>query len=412
MSSAALDLNSPSFFGDPYPVYARLRAERKPQFQGNSWIVTGYDDVASLLKHPNMTKQLTGGPPMPLNFSMIFQDPPTHTRLRGLVNQAFTPRRVKVLEQNILDTANKIIGGVASRRRMDFMADFAMPFPVTVIAEMLGVPPEDRDTFHHRSVEFVTASDLTGKDSDSGRKQMAAMTALTDYFSELIAKRRRDLKDDILSGLIEAHDDQERMNTEELIGNSILLLIAGHETTTNLFGNGLLTLLRHPELFERIKRDPTLIGGAVEEMLRFESPIQQGTFRVTTASIEASGVTIPQGQQVTAIIGAANRDPEQFPDPDRFDISRNPNRHLSFGLGIHFCLGASLARTEAKIGFTRLMEMLPELRLAREEPGWMPFSVAQGMKRVGWKSPWGEVPAPNWRANTIIRGLKTLPVEW
>ncbi len=205
------------------------------------------------------------------------------------------------------------------------------------------------------------------------------MAALIGYFQDLIRRRRAARAPDLISGLIDARDTQDRLTEDELLGTCILLLIAGHETTVNLLGNGLLALLQHREQFERLRQQPELIPCAVEEMLRFHSPVQRATFRAATEVIEIAGRRIEPGQQVSAVIGAANRDPAQFPDPDRFDVGREPNRHLAFGLGGHFCLGAPLARTEARIAFTRLLAQLPELRLVDVEPEWNRNTLLRGL---------------------------------
>lgn len=407
------DLESPAYYADPYRAYTDLRAQPAPHFYRDSWLVSRYDDVAALLKETQITKRMVRAQTMPLDLSMVFQDPPTHTRLRGLVNQAFTPRRLKRLDQRIFELADASIARVQRRGSMDFIAEFALPLPVTIIAEMLGVPAGDQEAFLRHSVDFVTAGDQCSSAEECQAIQWKAMCALTEYFTGLIAHRRTNPKDDILSGLIEASEDQDRLSSEELIGNAILLLIAGHETTVNLFGNGLYTLLRHPDQLALLRSQPDLLGSAIEEMLRYESPIQAGTFRAAAAPLQIGGTPIETGDSITLLLGAANRDPEQFPDPDRFDITRTPNRHLGFGLGIHFCLGAALARSEAKIGFTPLLERLPNLRLAgAPAPTTTPHPVVRWLHRFGATRRAETIFAPNWRTNTIIRGLKSLPIEW
>jgi len=279
---------------------------------------------------------------------------------------------------------------------MDFMADFALPLPVIVIAELLGVPPEDRETFRAWSNQIVTGIDAVRASQQNAQKQEEALMALAGYFTHLIQQRRERPREDLISAMIEARDAQDRLSEEELLGMCMLLLIAGHETTVNLLGNGLLTLLHYPDELALLTRAPLLPSksasagkrrpedmiSAVEEMLRFESPVQRATFRVTTDAIEIGGKTLEKGQQVSAVIGAANRDPAQFPDSDRFDVTRHPNRHLAFGLGIHFCLGAPLARAEARIGFTRLLEKLPTLRLVNEVPDWGPNTFFRGLRSL------------------------------
>jgi pimeloyl-[acyl-carrier protein] synthase len=259
-----------------------------------------------------------------------------------------------------------------------------LPLPVIVIAELLGVPPEDHHTFHAWSNQMVTGFDAVRRSEEHVKQTQEATLALGQYFADLIRRRRQQPRDDLISALTLARDAQDRLTEDELLAMCMLLLIAGHETTVNLLGNGLLTLLRHPTQLALLKNHPERLLSAVEEMLRFESPVQRATFRFTAETFEIGGRTLDKGQQVSAVLGAANRDPTQFPQPDTFDITRQPNRHLAFGLGIHFCLGAPLARTEARIGFARLLEQLPNLQLVSQ--------------------------TPDWSTNTFFRGLSTLPV--
>jgi len=396
MPTPLIDLTSPEYLADPYPTYARLREQRTPVYlnlagpTGGMWLVTRYDDVAAVLREMQISKDMSrlvpAPTPTPLDASMLFKDPPNHSRLRSLANQAFTPKRVKDLEVRIEEIANHLIDRVQANGGMDLIADYAMPLPIIVIAEMLGVPPDDRDTFRAWSNDLITGTDMVRGTDERRQKQGAAILALMGYFSRLIAERRGDPREDIISAMIEAHDEGGRMSEEELLGACILLLVAGHETTVNLFGNGLLSLLRNPDQLALLKEEPELLPSAVEEMLRFESPVQRGTFRVTLAPVEIGGTTLGPGEQVSAVLSAANRDPDQFPDADRFDITRAPNRHLAFGLGIHFCLGSALARTEARIGFARLLDRLPNLAFASD--------------------------SVDWNQNTLIRGLHTLPLRF
>jgi cytochrome P450 len=390
------DLSSPEFLANPYPFYRQLREAGAPFWlphggaTGGMWLFTRYADVAVLLKEAHTTKdaarlarpeQLT-----PFDHNMLGKDPPDHTRLRALANQAFTPARVRDLEPRIAQVVDNLLARVRLQGGMDFMFAFALPLPVIVIAELLGVPPEEQDTFHAWSNQMITSVDaLRASQADCDQSQAAAFS-LARYFADLIQRRRAAPRDDLIGALITARDAQDRLTEDELLAMCMLLLIAGHETTVNLLGNGLLALLQHPGELARLRAHPELLPCAVEEMLLYDSPVQRATFRLTTASVELGGARLEAGQQVSAVLGAANRDPEQFPDPDVFDIARLPNRHLAFGLGLHFCLGAPLARAEARIGFGRLLEQLPELRLATS--------------------------APEWNANTFFRGLRALPVEF
>jgi cytochrome P450 len=342
------------------------------------------------LKEANATKDTTPFTPpeqaTPFDHNMLGKDPPDHTRLRSLANQAFTPRRVKELEPRIQQIADDLIRRADRQGGMEFMADFALPLPVIVIAELLGVPPDERETFHAWSNQMVSAIDAVNVSATKEKQSQAAALALGGYFADLVRRRRQEPKDDLISALTLARDAEDRLTEGELLAMCMLLLIAGHETTVNLLGNGLLALLTHPDQLARLSSHSDLMPSAVEEMLRFESPVQRATFRLTTETLQIGEATIEKGQQVSAVIGAANRDPDQFPQPDLFDITRQPNRHLAFGLGIHFCLGAPLARTEARIGFTRLLEQWPRLQLTGQ--------------------------APDWNANTFFRGLRTLPVAF
>jgi cytochrome P450 len=269
---------------------------------------------------------------------------------------------------------------------MDVIEEFAYPIPVNVICEMLGVPIEDHERFKGWSLDVARGLDsiLLPPDSEVPRRSIASRTALADYFRELIARRRASPRADMLSGLIAAEEAGDKLSENELLATCILLLIAGHETTVNLIGNGTLALLRHPDQLQRLRDNPALIGSAVEELLRFDGPVQR-TARIPSEDIVVDGRTIPRGDMVMPFIGAADRDPAQFPDPDRLDIGRTDNRHIAFGWGIHFCLGAPLARIEGQIAINALVQRFPKLALA--------------------------TPNPEFRESLTLRGLKSLPVS-
>jgi pimeloyl-[acyl-carrier protein] synthase len=398
MDTAVIDLKNPQFLENPYPFYHQLR-ESAPVFwfphhgpSGGMWLVTRYEDVAELLKNEHLAKDLTRiFPPEKLgqnnnNKDLLSSDPPDHTRLRALVNLAFTPKRIKDMEPRILEIINRLWDDVRHKRQMDFMADFAIPLPIIVIAELLGVPPEDRIEFRVWTNDIIRGIDAIQRSDEIQKKGEESGQKLVEYFMDLIQKRRSQPKSDLLSALVHARDGSDRLSEEELIGMCQLLLIAGHETTVNLLGNGLLALLNHPDQFDLLKSRPVYLESAIEEMLRYDSPVQRGTVRFTLEPIEIAGKIIEAGQQVSAVLGAANRDPAQFPDPDRFDITRSPNRHLAFGRGIHFCLGAPLARTEARLAFRHILEHAPNLELMDDKP--------------------------LWSGNTFLRGLISLPVRW
>jgi pimeloyl-[acyl-carrier protein] synthase len=325
-------------------------------------------------------------PPQPISRDLLGSDPPDHTRLRALVNLAFTPKRIRELKPRIAQIARNLLDQARPKDQMEFMAEFAVPLPIIVIAELLGVPPTDRREFRVWSNDLVRGIDAMGRNPDAAQKGQEAGLALANYFGKLFRQRRAQPQNDLMSALIAARDGQDTLSEEELIGMCQLLLIAGHETTVNLLGNGLLTLLRHPDQLTLLRRQPDLMESAIEEMLRFESPVQRGTTRFTIASLEIAGQTIAAGHQVSTVIGAANRDPAPFPDPDRFDITRQPNHHLAFGRGIHFCLGAPLARAEARIAFSQLLNDYLNLELATD--------------------------TADWNGNTFLRGLNSLPIRW
>jgi pimeloyl-[acyl-carrier protein] synthase len=396
------ELSGASFFADPYSTYARIRARGVPAWESNSgaWLVTRYADVESLLRDARLSKTFRRETPTPFETSVLFQDPPAHTRVRAMLNQAFSGDAMQGLEDRVLQIADALIDRMLPGRAADFMSSFAEPLPLAVISGMLGVPPDAAEKLHNLAAGFIVDDSIAP--AESQRRQYASICSMAKYFQESIASRGDRRCPDVLGAMMQAHNEQDRLTRDELIGNCILLMVAGHETTVNLLGNGLYLLLRHREQLELLQRQPELWPSAIEEMLRFESPVQLGTFRRATAPIEIAGGTVNSGSAVTAVIGAANRDPEQFPDPDRFDITRTPNRHLAFGMGPHRCLGAALARTEARIAFARLFERLPDLRFARE--------TAKNWFKLPWLR--NAAQAPKWRRNAITRGLTELKVSW
>lgn len=396
MTGSQSPFDDPGFLADPYPFYHRLRSADPvhwlptPSPLGGMWLVTRYEDAAGVLKDRRLSKDPAKAMPAAAQTqdtrSMLFRDPPDHTRLRAMVADAFTPKVVAGLRPHIEEITNYLLERVESRGEMDVIADLALPLPVIVIAELLGVPEDDREKFRTWSEDVIQGSDAAYSDEQRRQRSEQANIELAKYFQDLVGLRREVPQDDLISRLIEVEDSQGKLSEQDLIATCVLLVIAGHETTVNLLGNGTLALLRHPDQLEWVRADVSLIPNAIEEMLRYDSPVQRATFRCTTEPVEIGERLIEPDQQVSAVIGAANRDPEQFPDPDRFEVKRTPNRHLAFGRGVHFCLGASLARTEGEIAFRMLLERLPELELA--------------------------VSTPTWRANTVFRGLRELPVRF
>ncbi len=317
---------------------------------------------------------------------MLFRDPPDHTRLRQLANTAFTPKRVASRRPAIVALAEQLLDKMIDRdARADLIASFAFPLPVLVIADVLGVPDKDRDRFREWSAVFAAAIDVDVAElATIASRADAASAEVSDYLRWIIAQRRAEPRDDLLSAMIVAQSAGDRFTEEELIATCVLLLFAGHETTVNLIGNGTLALLHHPDQWQSFLIRPELAGNATEELLRYDGPVQL-TGRVAFEDFEIGGVPVPRGTEVVMMLGAANRDPAAFPDPDRLDITRNGGRILSFGMGIHFCLGAPLARLEGEVAFAALVKRLPRLRLAG--------------------------PTPEWRDGVVLRGLRSLPVE-
>jgi cytochrome P450 len=386
----------PEFVADPYPMYQRLRAEDPVHHSPlGFWVLTRYDDVVAALRDPRLAKEAIAsfvaarfGAPIPaMGQSMLDRDPPDHTRLRGLVSKAFTPRVVEGLRPHIQQIVDGLLDRAEDAGAMDLIEEFAYPLPVMIICRMLGVPVADQERFKAWSLDVARGLDaiLLPPDSDVGRRAIAARHALADYFRALIAERRAAPRGDMLSGLIAAEEAGDTLSEEELLATCILLLIAGHETTVNLIGNGTLALLRHPDQLQRLRDNPGLIGTAVEELLRYDGPVQR-TARIPGEDVTIGGVTIPRGDMVMPFIGAADRDPAQFPEPDRLDIGRAENRHIAFGWGIHFCLGAPLARLEGQIAIGTLVRRLPKLALATGRP--------------------------EFRQSLTLRGLKSLPVSF
>lgn len=378
---------------DPYPAYRRLRERaaivRMPLF--GAWLATRYADVEMVLRERRFSanrddllimkllRRSSRQAPDLLNLvdhNLLMIDPPRHTRLRGLVNKAFTPRRVERLRPRVEVLVEELLDRVARRGEMELIRDLAAPLPVIVIAELLGVPPEDREQLVRWSDELVELLDpLSGRDGLDPPKR--ASHVLAEYFRRLLAERRREPRDDLLSAMLAAEDQGERLQEGELLSLCELILAAGNETTRNLIGNGVLALIRHPEERKRLQEEPALLPSAVEEFLRFDGPIQM-TDRVATEDCEIGGQRIRAGQLVGVLLGSANRDPERFTDPDRLDVGRADNRHLAFGHGLHFCLGAGLARLEAQVAIGALLRRFPDFRGEPEPTGWKHSVVLRG----------------------------------
>ncbi|HJR00877.1 MAG TPA: cytochrome P450 [Methylomirabilota bacterium] len=385
---------TPEFHADPYPFYRRMR-ETDPVHLSplGLWVLTRYDDCVTSLRDPRFGRDgfeailaaqygeesETGRLPR----SMLFRDPPDHTRLRALVNRAFTPRVIEGMRGQIQGVVDRLLDRVERRGHMDVIADLAYPLPVTVICDMLGVPEGDHEQMKEWSSDIIRSLDAIGIPSDDSvvERGRVGRRGIAEYFRALLPERRRQPRADLLSSLIAVEEQDDRLTEGELLATCVLLFIAGHETTVNLIGNGLLALLRHPGELERLRAEPGLIGSAVEELLRFDSPVQR-TARITNAEVVVGGKTLPAGAFVVTAIGAANRDPRHFPDPDRLDIGRTENRHIAFGFGIHFCLGAPLARVEGQLALGALMRRMPKLRLGGADLEWRESSTLRGLKAL------------------------------
>ena len=396
------DFGSPKFKSNPFPYFARLRAEA-PVFRiagpmgEAAWLVTRYDDVMTVLKHPGFSKDRFRfmDPRVRERFSFMFKlfkpmaqmmlmkDPPDHTRLRGLVHKAFTPKLVERLRGRVQTLSDGLLDRVQRKGSLDLVKDYALPIPSTIIADMLGVPERDHGRFQRWSNQLVSNTNARGM-----FVIIPAMLMFERYLRKLIAQRRAALGEDLLSALIQVEEAGEKLTQEELISMVFLLLIAGHETTVNLISTGSLALLEHPDQLERLRRSPELIEPAIEELLRYTNPVELATERFAVDDVDLNGTVIPKGNAVFGVIGSANRDEKYFQNPDALDLGRTPNKHLSFGFGIHYCLGAPLARLEGQIAIQTLVNRLPKLRLAKP------------------------VESLRWRTGFLIRGPKQLPATF
>ena len=389
------DVLDPAVRWNPHPIYAKLRADapvyktRYYEMGAQSWLLTRYDDCEMLQSDPRFTKNYgrinpatdyRNSPMAAINRHMLSVDPPDHTRLRGLVHKAFTPRIISAMNDRVQEIADSLLDAVQGRSDMDLTADFAFPLPITVIAQLLGIPAEDRNNFRDWSQTIVL-----GRNYDAVTR--AAMEFIM-YMNELFDQRRAAPQDDLISNLIQVEEAGDKLAREELMSMIFLLLVAGHETTVNLIANGTLTLLTHPDQMQLLRDDPRLIRSAIEEMLRFESPVASTTNRFALEDVEIRGQIILKSDLVLASLIGANRDPEVFENPDAFDIRRNPNRHMAFGYGLHYCLGAPLARMEGAIAINTLLRRLPNLELVVD-----PRDI-------------------EWNETLLLRSMKALPVRF
>ncbi len=347
---------------DPYPYYDWLRREHPVYHheQLDFWALSRYEDIEAAARHPEVFSSAQGiGPDRQPGLTMIVKDPPEHTRLRKLLSKAFTPRMVEQLAPRIRTIVDELLDAVMAQGSFDLVQDLAYPLPVIVIAEMLGVDPERRDAFKRWSDDVVHLV-AAGQTEQSLAQYMQSWEAFKSYFVEMIEERRRTPRNDLVSALVMAQEERDALTLSEILNACLLLLVAGNETTTNLIGNGALALFAHPDEGAKLRQRPELIHAMVEEVLRYDAPVQ-GFFRTTTRDVTIRGTTIPADSKIVLLWASANRDPDVFPDPDRFDIERQPERHLAFGIGIHFCLGAPLARLEARLATEALLRRMQSL---------------------------------------------------
>ncbi|WP_030245706.1 cytochrome P450 [Streptomyces sp. NRRL S-455] len=399
--TAAFDPWDPAFLADPYPAYAELRAQGRVHYYEptNQWLVPHHADVSALLRDRRLGRTYqhrftheefgrTAPPPEHEPFhtlndhGMLDLEPPDHTRIRRLVSKAFTPRTVERLKPYVRGLADELASKLVSAGGGDLLKDLAEPLPVAVIAEMLGIPESDRAPLRPWSADICGMYELNPS-GETAAKAVRASVEFSDYLRELIAARRKEPGEDLISGLIAAHDEGDRLTEQEMISTAVLLLNAGHEATVNATVNGWYALFRNPSQLDALRADPTLIPSAIEELMRYDTPLQLFE-RWVLDEIEIAGTTIPRGAEVALLFGSANHDPEVFTDPGRLDLTRTDNPHISFSAGIHYCIGAPLARIELAASMGALLEKAPTLRLAAE---------------------------PDRKPNFVIRGLEGLAVE-
>lgn len=394
-----LRLLDPAVLEDPYPFYRSLREHEPVHWDPytHSWVVTSYPEVQTVLTTYSASRTPTPEQLERLGLSsmtpfaevmirqMLFMDDEAHTRLRTLCSRAFTPQRAQSLRATIQNIADQLIDQVIGTGRMDLIADFANPFPAIVTAALLGVPAEDHEQLKAWSADFAELLGNFQHNPDRVPQVLKSLEGLKAYVAAKMQDQRHSPSEGLIHSLMVAEVDGAHLTDEEVIANTIVTMIGGQETTTNLIGNGLLTLLRHPDALQLMRDDPSVLQTGVEELLRFESPSQH-TARLAPADLELGGKQIKKGTAVMAIMAAANRDPRQFPEPDHLDLKRTNNRHVAFGWGAHFCFGAALARIEGQIAFSTLLRRLSDLRLA--------------------------TPRCEWRGNTGLRGLSALPLAF
>jgi len=402
--ASPFDVRDPAFLADPYPIFRHMRSAA-PVYKAplGRLFLTRYADCSLLLRDRRFAKEYTEPEALTRRFGptasqepavvemlhmMLMRDPPDHTRLRGLVTKAFTARRIEAMRASVQEMTDGLLDKVMAQGQMDAVGDLAFPLPVMVICELLGIPPADRDRFitgGSTGAALLNPTPPTRAELDTAN---AGCQESAVYFENLFEQRRREPQDDLITQLVQAEDAGDRLTTAELTANVHLLFAAGHETTVNLIGNGLLSLLRHPAQWQMLRDDQTLIPNAIEEILRYECPVQ-AVSRMAAEPMELNGIELKSHDFIVALIGAANRDPDVFENPDQLDITRKDLKPLSFGGGIHFCIGAQLARIEAAVVFETLLRRMPEPRLLQpDHVTWRPSFTLRGLRElpVGWGS--------------------------
>ncbi len=399
-------LTSDAFFADPYPIYRQLREEAPVYWSEiwSAWVLTRYDDVMKVLRHsdlfssagrvrylleqlPEETRQQVNALERHYDIGLAHSDPPDHTRVRNILTKIFTPRMVENWRGRITDVVNALIDKVQAQGHMDIIHDIAYPLPATIIAQMLGAPDSDIDRFREWAVAINRLFEKGGRMTDeSALDAQHSLYGMRDYILKLSDIKRQHPTDDIIGRLVSAEDNEERLSNAELVSTCVTFFVAGHETTTNLIGNGMLALLQHPDQMQTLTQNPSLIGTAIEEMLRYDPSVPRG-WRIAKEDVAIDGHTIQKGALIFPILAAANRDPDYFDTPDIFDIQREQRRHLAFGYGIHFCIGAPLARLEGAIAINTLLARLPDVRIIDDM-------------------------TLTWRHDVAIRSLNDLPVQF
>lgn len=399
MNKRVINLSSFELSQSPYGLFSELRESSNPAWMDENqdiksegkWVFSRYDDVKKIMQIASgVSKDISllreKQDVTPFDSNMLTQDPPNHTRLRRIATQAFSPGRISGLNGFIEQVSYDLINSIkASGNEFDFIKSFATPLPLMVIGRLLGVPIKDQNMFRDWTIALSFCFDSSNSDLEVVSKKRAILLEMQTYFLHMIDLRRSNPEDDLISQLIHLQDIEGKLSSSEVLAMCMIMLFAGNDTTINLIGNGLYSLLLNPAQFDLLINDPSLIKSAIEEMLRYETPAQRTTFRVCIDEIKIGEITLSKGEQICGLIGAANRDPKYFERPEEFDIRRSPNRHIAFGLGSHSCIGSLLARTEASYAFSSVIQHMPNIRLASDQI--------------------------EWNQNSFVRGLKSLPVK-